>query len=152
MIPLVALNLPVFVPNPIAIRRRAGFVAVTAIDALAKNKLLRRDVRKRKVGHVKFTEQRLLFYFLLSITHAEAKEGNLIAVAFAAFALQMTRVVPPLGLVVGMGIMIRGESELAPGKSELIGEAGTDQQQAQQNCDQAAWITLPLPSPVEGEG
>src|SRR5262245_28300417 len=133
MIPVGAFDPPVFIPDRVAIGRRPGLAAVTApaglagnatIDPFAKDKLLRLNIRQRKVRHVKFGEQRRLFHFFLPVAHAEAKERYLVAIALAALAFQMAGVVPPLGFEIGVGIVVGGKREFASRQCELVCESG----------------------------
>ena len=95
----------------IAIRRRAGLVTVAAIDAFAETKFLGGDIRQSEVRHIQVSENDRVFLTLrfLAVAQPETKKRHLIAVALAALGLQVSRVVPPLGLEVGMRKMIGGK-------------------------------------------
>src|SRR5690242_16146282 len=135
---MIAFDLPILVPNEIAIGSSAGFAVVTAIDSFAITKSLRVDIRKREVRHVQFAELRLLLGLVLPIAQAEAKESDLVTVAFATFAFEMSGVIPPFGFEVWMRVMILGKRDFAAGQSQLVLKPGTEM--------------LTLPSPILGEG
>src|SRR5690349_22492066 len=137
MIIVITLDLPVLIPNQITIRRGARFAVVTAIGSFPITKFLRVDIRKREVRHVQFAELRLLLRLVLPIAQAEAKKSDLVTVAFATFAFEMSGVVPPFGFEVWMRVMILGKSDLAAGQSQLVLKSGTEM--------------LTLPSPILGE-
>src|SRR5690349_24703041 len=133
MIIVITLDLPVLIPNQITIRRGARFAVVTAIDSFPITEFLRVDIRKREVRHVQFAELRLLLGLALTIAQPEAKKSDLVTVAFATFAFEMSGVVPPFGFDVWMRVMILGKTNLAAGQSQLISEAGTNSKQTNQH-------------------
>jgi hypothetical protein len=73
----------------------------------------------------------------LPIAHAKAKESDLIAVAFATFAFQVAGVIPPLGLEVGMSIVVCRKRQFTPGQRKLVTETGNYDRDDQKGCHHA---------------
>src|SRR6476660_911967 len=140
MIIVIALDLPVLIPNQITVRRCARFAVVTAIDSLTVMKFLGVNIGKREMRHIQFAERRLLLGLVLPIAQAETKKSHLVAVALAAFGFQMSGVIPPFGFDAWVRVMIVGKSDLAAGQGQLIREA------------RDVVPALTLPSPRTGEG
>jgi hypothetical protein len=102
MVISIAFHRPVFVPNKEPVSPGASLLANAAIDALAKKKILARDVRKSEMRHVQLSKQRGLFDIGLSIPDAESEECHLISEALTAFRLKVAGVVPPFGFEIRM--------------------------------------------------
>ncbi len=119
---VIAFHFPIFVPDVIPIRGGAGLFPVPTVDALAKTKLSCSDVRQGKMSHIKIRKDWLVFPGPLAVTQAETEKRDLVTVALARFGLQVAGVVPPLGLVVGMRIVIGRKRQRSAGQGKLVCE------------------------------
>ena len=122
---LVAFNFPVLVPDPKAIGRRAGGIAVATLYSFAEGKLLGANVRQREMRHIKLVEERRFFAIGLPVAQSKAKKRHLVAKALAALRVEMTGVIPPLGFEIGVRIVIGRETQRSPRQGELVGKTAS---------------------------